>query len=110
MRRVLNSDFINMKEKLEDYKNIHELVNDLLNDGCTLEVNRNGFYWQFRELCKDIKTHRRRQHETSFIKVINLIDEFLKKTYNLTDKQLFLSPSEHIATILIGWAWRNELI
>ena len=99
-----------MKGKLEDYKNIDELVNDLLNDGCTLTLNKNGFYWQLQELCDDIKTHRKRQHETSFIKVMNLIDEFLKKTYNLTDKQLFLSPSEHIATILIGWACRNELI
>ena len=99
-----------MKEKLEDYKNINELVNDLLCDGCTLTINKNGFYWQLRELCNDIKTHRRRHHYTSFIKVMNLIDDFFKKTYNLTDNQLFLSPSEHIATILIGWAWRNEFI
>ena len=99
-----------MKGKLEDYKNIDELVNDLLGDGCTIKLDKNGFYWKLRELFDDIKTHRRRQHDTSFIKVMNLIDEFLKKTYNLTDKQLFLSPSEHIATILIGWAWRNEFI
>jgi len=95
-----------MKENLEDYKNISELTQDLLCD----YNNENGFYYQLRELCNDIKTHRRRQHETSFIKLMNLIDEFLKKTYNLTDKQLFLSPSEHIATTLIGWAWRNEFI
>ena len=92
-----------MREHLEDYKNIYELTNDLLNDD-------SGFYCKFIELCKDIKTHKRRQRSTSFYKVMDLIDNHLKEKYNLSDKQLFMSPSEHITNILIGYAWRNKLI
>jgi len=95
-----------MKEHLEDYKTIFELTQDLLCD----DNNKNGFYWQFRALCNDIKIHRRRQHSTSFYKIMDLIDNYLKEKYNLSDEQLFLSPSENITNILVGYAWRNELI
>lgn len=95
-----------MKEHLEDYKSIFELTQDLLCD----HYNKNGFYWKFIELCKDIKTHKRRQHSTSFYKIMDLIDNYLKEKYNLSDKQLFISPSENITNILVGYAWRNELI